>query len=135
MKHFLSVALFIVELRFKKYNFCWFTCCALNYLKFFSLIPIQLAPEIFLLPFTAIVLQLLDCIFPVLFDDCVLSSPICNEIETDQILNAKWFVWKKVILGKWGLRKAFSRNSLKQHFNGDRQPSVNNFIPRHIDSI
>ena len=42
---------------------------------------------------------------------------------------------KVIILGKWGLRKAFFRNSLKQHFNGGRQPSVNNFNPRHIDSI
>ena len=50
------------NLDLKHIDFCWLTCCAL-YFRFSFLIPIQLAPEIFLLPFTAIVLQLLECLF------------------------------------------------------------------------
>ena len=46
---------------------------------------------------------------------------IYDESETDQILNAKYFVWKNYILGKWGTRKAFNQNSLMQLFNGDRR--------------
>ena len=45
---------------------------------------------------------------------------IHDESETDQILNAKYFVWKNYTLGKWGLREAFNQNSLMQLFNGDR---------------
>lgn len=45
---------------------------------------------------------------------------IYDESETDQILNAKYFVWKNYTLGKWGSRKAFNQNSLMQLFNGDR---------------
>ena len=45
---------------------------------------------------------------------------IYDESETDQILNAKYFVWKNYTLGKWGLREAFNQNSLMQLFNGDR---------------
>ena len=44
---------------------------------------------------------------------------IHDESETDQILNAKYFVWKNYTLGKWGLREAFNQNSLMQLFNGD----------------
>ena len=46
---------------------------------------------------------------------------IYDESETDQILNAKYFVWKNYTLGKWGLREAFNQNSLMQLFNGDRR--------------
>ena len=46
---------------------------------------------------------------------------IYDESETDQILNAKYFVWKNYTLGKWGSRKAFNQNSLMQLFNGDRR--------------
>ena len=46
---------------------------------------------------------------------------IYDESETDQILNAKYFVWKNYTLGKWGTRKAFNPNSLMQLFNGDRR--------------
>ena len=46
---------------------------------------------------------------------------IYDESETDQILNAKYFVWKKYTLGKWGLGEAFNQNSLMQLFNGDRR--------------
>ena len=46
---------------------------------------------------------------------------IYDESETDQILNAKYFVWKNYTLGKWGTRKAFNQNSLMQLFNGDRR--------------
>ena len=46
---------------------------------------------------------------------------IYDESETDQILNAKYFVWKNYTLGKWGLREAFNQNSLMQVFNGDRR--------------
>ena len=45
---------------------------------------------------------------------------IYDESESDQILNAKYFVWKNYTLGKWGTRKAFNQNSLMQLFNGDR---------------
>ena len=45
---------------------------------------------------------------------------IYDESETDQILNAKYFVWKNYTLGKWGSRKAFNQNSLMQLFNVDR---------------
>ena len=45
---------------------------------------------------------------------------IYDESETDQILNAKYFVWKNYTLGKWGLREAFNQNSIMQLFNGDR---------------
>ena len=45
---------------------------------------------------------------------------IYDESKTDQILNAKYFVWKNYTLGKWGSRKAFNQNSLMQIFNGDR---------------
>ena len=45
---------------------------------------------------------------------------IYDESETDQILNAKYFVGKNYALGKWGLREAFNQNSLMQLFNGDR---------------
>jgi hypothetical protein len=46
---------------------------------------------------------------------------IYDESETDQILNAKYFVWKNYTLVKWGTRKAFNQNSLTQLFNGDRR--------------
>ena len=46
---------------------------------------------------------------------------IYDESETDQILNAKYYVWKNYTLGKWGLREAFNQNSLMQLFNGDRR--------------
>ena len=46
---------------------------------------------------------------------------IYDESETDQILNAKYFVWNNYTLGKWGSRKAFNQNSLMQLFNGDRR--------------
>ena len=46
---------------------------------------------------------------------------IYDESETDQILNAKYFVWKNYTLGKWGLREAFKLNSLMQLFNGNRR--------------
>ena len=46
---------------------------------------------------------------------------IYDESETDQILNAKYFFWKKYTLGKLGSRKAFNQNSLMQLFNGDRR--------------
>ena len=46
---------------------------------------------------------------------------IYDESETDQILNAKYYVWKNYTLGKWALREAFNRNSLMQLFNGDRR--------------
>ena len=46
---------------------------------------------------------------------------IYDESETDQILNAKYFVWKKYTLGKWGRREAFYQNSLMQLFNGHRR--------------
>ena len=45
---------------------------------------------------------------------------IYDESKTDQILNAKYFVWNNYTLGKWGSRKAFNQNSLMQLFNGDR---------------
>ena len=45
---------------------------------------------------------------------------IYDESETDQILNAKYFVWKNYTLGKSGTRKAFNQNSLMQLFKGDR---------------
>ena len=45
---------------------------------------------------------------------------IYDESKTDQILNAKYFVWNNYTLGKWGSRKAFDQNSLMQLFNGDR---------------
>ena len=46
---------------------------------------------------------------------------IYDESETDQILNAKYLVWKNYTLGKWGTRKACNQNSLMQLFNGDRR--------------
>ena len=46
---------------------------------------------------------------------------IYDESETDQILNAKYFVWKNYTLGIWGLREAFNQNFLMQLFNEDRR--------------
>ena len=46
---------------------------------------------------------------------------IYDESETDQISNAKYYVWKNCTLGKWGLREAFNQNSFMQLFNGDRR--------------
>ena len=46
---------------------------------------------------------------------------IYDESETDQILNAKYFVWKNYTPRKWGLREAFNQDSLMQLFNGDRR--------------
>ena len=64
---------------------------------------------------------------------------IYDESETDQILNAKYFVWKNYTLGKWGTRKAFNQNSLMHFFNGDRHivhwlgPYVGQLVTRRSD--
>ena len=56
-----------------------------------------------------------------------------DESETDQILNAKYFVGKNYTLRKWGLREAFNQNSLMQLFNGDRRIVLDHFTDHFID--
>ena len=57
---------------------------------------------------------------------------IYDESKTDQILNAKYFVWNNYTLGKWGSRKAFNQNSLMQLFNGDRAIVMKFYDDHHI---
>ena len=96
----------------KNIDICYLTSCAFKYSSLRK--PFKWSPKMFLLLLTAIFLCLY-CLMILSF-----RPKIYAESETDQILNAKYFVWKKYSLGKWGLREAFNQNSLMQLFNGDR---------------
>ena len=109
---FLTDAPFLVKFRFEKYRYL------LSYLQCIQIFEASLSDSHStgppkkggrLVP------------LPVLSDDAVISSPNIWWSETDQILNAKYFVWKNYTLEKWGLRKACNQNSLMQLFNGNRR--------------
>ena len=81
---FLTDAPFIVKFRFEKYRYLLTHLLCLQI--FFSQKTIQMVPEMFLLFLTAIVLCL-SCLNILSF-----RPKIYAESETDQILNAKYFV-------------------------------------------
>ena len=81
---FLTVTPFIVKLRFEKYRYLLTHLLCLQI--FFSQKTIQMVLKMFLLLLTAIVLCL-SCLMILSF-----RPKIYAESETDQILNAKYFV-------------------------------------------
>ena len=109
---FLTVAPFIVKFRFEKYRYL------LTHLLCLQIFEVLLSDKHSTGPRNGRLVPL-----PVA---CLVwwysfRPQIYDESETDQILNAKYFVWKNYTLGKWGLREAFNQNSLMQLFNGDRR--------------
>ena len=109
---FLAVAPFIVKFRFEKYRYL------LTHLLCLQIFEVLLSDKHSTGPQNGRLVPL-----PVA---CLVwwysfRPQIYDESETDQILNAKYFVWKNYTLGKWGSRKAFNQNSLMQLFNGDRR--------------
>ena len=109
---FLTVAPFIVKFRFEKYRYL------LTHLLCLQIFEVLLSDKhstgprngrLVLLPVACLVWWY------------SFRPQIYDESETDQILNAKYYVWKNYTLGKWGLREAFNQNSLMQLFNGDRR--------------
>ena len=109
---FLTVAPFIVKFRFEKYRYL------LTHLLCLQIFEVLLSDKHSTGPRNGRLVPL-----PVA---CLVwwysfRPQIYDESETDQILNAKYFVWKNYTLGKWGTMKAFNQNSLMQLFNGDRR--------------
>ena len=109
---FLTVAPFIVKFRFEKYRYL------LTHLLCLQIFEVLLSDKHstgprngWLVPLPVACLVWWYSFRPQIYD----------ESETDQILNAKYFVWKNYTLGKWGLRDAFNQISLMQLFNGDRR--------------
>ena len=127
---FLTVAPFIVKFRFEKYRYL------LTHLLCLQIFEVLLSDKHSTGPRNGRLVPL-----PVA---CLVwwysfRPQIYDESETDQILNAKYFVWKNYTLGKWGLREAFNQNSLMQLFNGDR-PIVQWWqelpeLPPHVEEV
>ena len=119
---FLTVAPFIVKFRFEKYRYL------LTHLLCLQIFEVLLSDKHSTGPRNGRLVPL-----PVA---CLVwwysfRPQIYDESETDQILNAKYFVWKNYTLGKWGLREAFNQNSLMQLFNGDRR--IVQWMPEEVN--
>ena len=109
---FLTVAPFIVKFRFEKYRYL------LTHLLCLQIFEVLLSDKHSTGPRNGRLVPL-----PVA---CLVwwysfRPQIYDESETDQILNAKYFVWKNYTMGKWGLREAVNQNCLMQLFNWDRR--------------
>ena len=112
---FLTDAPFIVKFRFEKYRYL------LTYLLCIQIFEAPLSHSHSTGPQNISAGRLVPLSVACLVWWHSFRPQIYDESETDQILNAKYFVWKNYTLGKWGLREAFNQNSLMQLFNGDRR--------------